>query len=596
MVDGSKGSQGSSPSGSDREAEPPPDRCGYEWPADCERITDEPDSAVGQFSCVRPPLSDADRCVWHADPAASDAKTAEALRNARISDVFQGLTTPSVNVFDGADLSGMDLEGIQFAEARLPGADLSGADLSGAVLRRAALSEAVLRRAALSEADLGYANLSRATLRGAALSEANLRKTDLSRATLRSAVLSRANLRKANLSGADFGYANLSEADLWDAKLLEANLRKTDLSGAVLRGAALSGAFLGEAALSGADLGEADLSGADLGEADLSEADLGEADLSEADLGEADLSGANLREADLSGVDLGDTDLSGATLRGAALSGANLQKADLSGAVLGNADLSGAVLGGVTFVDADLSGASLDEVWIADASLRNAEVNTDTSFGVPSVAEQRADETAEAVFDWWGVCWLRGLTRVGLGRFDPDQVEQLEEAAQGYRLLEQLRRETALPPASALPVQEKHAERKLAAARGGRALVSWARLALARWITLYGESPYRIVATSLVTILAFGLGYHVIGGIDASRPATPEDPLGSMLTGLPGGLSAPALSFVSDLYFSTITFTTISYAAKPVTVTTQAMAALESGLGAVLLALLVAVTARRLTR
>ena len=119
------------------------------------------------------------------------------MKTIEIKNRWNGSVIRTVEVEDGADLSGADLSG----------ADLSGADLSGADLRRANLSGADLRRADLSGADPRRANLS-----GADLSGANLRRADLRRANLSGADLSGADLSGADLSGANLSDVHISES------------------------------------------------------------------------------------------------------------------------------------------------------------------------------------------------------------------------------------------------------------------------------------------------------------------------------------------------------------------------------------------------
>lgn len=120
-------------------------------------------------------------------------------------------------------------------------ADLSRVNLSGMNLYRAILSEADLSGADLSRANLSDATLSGANLSGANLSGADLTGVQLDRANLSSADLSGARLKHADLTGADFSGANL-----FDANLTEANLR----------GALLAGAHLGYTSLNDLDLSE----------------------------------------------------------------------------------------------------------------------------------------------------------------------------------------------------------------------------------------------------------------------------------------------------------------------------------------------------
>lgn len=124
----------------------------------------------------------------------------------------------------GANLSGMDLSGVNLA-----GADLSEADLSGANLSWADLSEAYLFKSNLSHANLEGiyiegSNLLESNLQGAYLSWAHLGGANLSRANL-----TNANLAKANLSGVNLSWTNVSNSDLTNANLSSAKLINTNL-------------------------------------------------------------------------------------------------------------------------------------------------------------------------------------------------------------------------------------------------------------------------------------------------------------------------------------------------------------------------------
>ena len=98
-------------------------------------------------------------------------------------------------------------------------------------------------------------------LQRAELFRVNLRETCLTEANLQKAHLAWANLRGANLHGADLQRANLFYANLQEADLHVANLKKADLTGATFQAAYLSGANLKGTNLSGAKLQGADLCG-----------------------------------------------------------------------------------------------------------------------------------------------------------------------------------------------------------------------------------------------------------------------------------------------------------------------------------------------
>ena len=118
--------------------------------------------------------------------------------------------------------------------AQLSGVNLSGLNLGGAELWRADLSNALLigtdfNWAYLMDADLSNSNLTSANFYFAGLTGANL---------------TNANLTSASLINAGLDGANLVDANLSDANLSDANLSGADLSGADLSGATLNGATM----------------------------------------------------------------------------------------------------------------------------------------------------------------------------------------------------------------------------------------------------------------------------------------------------------------------------------------------------------------
>lgn len=129
----------------------------------------------------------------------------------------------------------VDAGGRVFDGLDVRGATLSGLDLRAFSFREADLSDANLRGANLSGADLNFADLSDANL-----NDTNLSGAILSGANLRHAVLFNADLTDADLFGADLRGAHLVDADLRGADLTDTDFFDTDLRGADLRGADLS--------------------------------------------------------------------------------------------------------------------------------------------------------------------------------------------------------------------------------------------------------------------------------------------------------------------------------------------------------------------
>jgi uncharacterized protein YjbI with pentapeptide repeats len=149
----------------------------------------------------------------------------------------------------GADLRGMNLDGIFLSSAHL-----KDVDLREATLRSARMNEAYLRNARLDKADLTECELEGANLNEASLNGACLRNAIVYRAGLNGASLAHADLRETGFSGADLSFADLTGADLRGAALNGAALREADLTNADLTGADLSWAQLVETRLDGARL------------------------------------------------------------------------------------------------------------------------------------------------------------------------------------------------------------------------------------------------------------------------------------------------------------------------------------------------------
>ncbi|MCP4696566.1 MAG: pentapeptide repeat-containing protein [Gammaproteobacteria bacterium] len=131
-----------------------------------------------------------------------------------------------------ANLCGVKLKEIYYANADLSRADLRCADLRGAKLLKAKLHRTSLDYADLSNADLSWSDFSNAYLFHAKLHSADLGEANLNKANLDDAALTGANLRFADLSHArlqrtDLSHADLYYADLTGSLLHHAHLEKT---------------------------------------------------------------------------------------------------------------------------------------------------------------------------------------------------------------------------------------------------------------------------------------------------------------------------------------------------------------------------------
>jgi len=531
-------------------------RCGYEWPADCERV-DETDRPITQWCCIRDTVDDADRCVWHVDPEETDGKTLEALREETVPDAIAAQISGVTEYLNGALLQDIELP--------------EGADI---------LANTPLRGANLTNANLKNADLTDAYLEKADLTNANLKNADLTDTYLKNADLTNANLEKANLTNATLSSADLTDTYLKNADLTDAYLEKADLTDAYLEKADLTDASLNSADLSDANLLLADLSSANLTDAYFKNTTLENADLTDAYLEKADLTNANLLLADLSSANLFYSDLTNTNLLMANLTDANLKNVALTGAYLEKADLT----------NTNLRGADLSHVALYQTTLEGVNIDEGTEAQPPSLWERRADSSAEAgLFGRWGIRRLRALHR---SRSDPSE---LQKAERQYRRFERLYRESDLGQDPALEVQEKHARRKRALAAGELGL--WLRRAFSRWVLGYGLMIRPVLGVMLAVIAVCTVLYPFIGIADTSvGTSTAETAVVTYETVPPSASMDTVRTLGQSLYFSTITFSTLGYANVAPVGWARAVATVESFVGALSMAYLVSVLSRRAIR
>lgn len=352
-------------------------------------------------------------------------------------------------------------------------------------------------------------------------------------------------LDRAVLRGLDLrDRISFADCRLIEADFSETNLFDADLAGANLRGATLADANLEHATLSGVEAPESKFQRADLTNATVKDAVFRGAAFTDAKLHSAKLHNTEFRQADFDGAVLVNSKLPGADLSNGYLSECNLRGATLTDAVLERAIMTRANLFGATFTGAKLYGAVLADV----------QLDTQTTFG---------DHYTDS--------------------YDPDK------AAWMYRQLEQVFRENAFPErAREAYFNRKDLRRQQHWAEGdyGQAVLAAGYGATMR----YGESPGRVVGISVTTVVVSALLYPLSGltvekanASSATLIAYPFDSVG-VLTGLG-----------KSLYFSMITFTTLGYGDVQPLGFGEALATLESFLGALLMALLVFVLGRRAT-
>lgn len=288
-------------------------------------------------------------------------------------------------------------------------------------------------------------------------------------------------------------------------------------------------------------------------------------------LHELDLSNANFTDATLRDVNLEASELTKARLFGADLRGCRLHSAVLTDSRIDDRTRFLGAPGATPF-----SAVELVRFWDKPRCVY------DPAYAGASVGESTADQRNRAKSTYRAIEELAGAaSRPGLqsmcfvNRQDVHRRTYRDELRTGHRQNGQ---------AGQANSAAGHRPARNALYRVSK-VFQWGRAELSRLTLLYGESPWRIIATGLVVVLVFALLYP-LGGLEPAEgtPVTYETIA-----------EQPALVFDS-IYFSTLTFTTLGMGDYQPNGIAQVLATLQTALGAVLIALLVFVFGRRTAR
>lgn len=275
-------------------------------------------------------------------------------------------------------------------------------------------------------------------------------------------------------------------------------------------------------------------------------------------------------------LSLDETRFDGADLTDAIFTETNLCRANFESALMSRAVIS----------HADLRGAKLSGTVLGDVR-----IDENTQFlGHPSDDNDSSPHTLSAI--------RSRPTCVYDPAYEEDNVHaNVDRAKSVYGALEELGRKHARSRLQARSlVRRKDLQKEDywddATAEGASleerliAGFRWSRAKVAQGIFLYGESPWRIIGWSLATIFGFALLFPLGGWMrpEGGDPITYEQ-IGTNL-----------IEFGNSVYYSTLTFTALGFGDFRPVGFGRVLTTIETGLGAVLLALLVFVLGRRAAR
>lgn len=253
-----------------------------------------------------------------------------------------------------------------------PGGEISLDQLMERIQRKESLEEAELSNLDLTGVDLSHMNLRGAVLERVLLRKANLAHADLSGATLVGLDIQDADCRWADFTEADLADSLLIRSDFSEAVMRDADLMRADVRKACLEKVVAEGADFAEADLSCATFREADLTGADLSFCRLHHTDFSNANLTDASLEsawgrniQADAARVDMIKA--AGVNFSDGNFINIAGRETVWEGGEFFGCNFSKARLAGAEFSSAYLGWSKFHATDLTDAVFDEASLVHA-------------------------------------------------------------------------------------------------------------------------------------------------------------------------------------------------------------------------------------
>lgn len=398
-----------------------------------------------------------------------------------------------------------------------------------------------------SECTLHYAEFDGAYLEGADFSEsvggytsfkgANICHTSFHNAVYYSSDFSESNAQSVNASEASFTDCDFSEGPV-DGSFREADLMWCDLSDCEI-GIDFSGGRL-----AGVDFSRSLLSNCNLKFVSGSHCDFSEARVGRANFSYSDMAHSNFESASISDCMFWETDLENCTFSGASVSGTDFRRSDLYGSLF-----------------------------------ENLQVDSSTKFGDHYLKPDRPLFNVESIISL-NELWASKVTDHG----GESQSRLLEKRAWTLQALEDIFRRNSRHEA----MRRVYLLRKENERERDRMESNWAGWLFAtgsKYFAGYGEKPMSIIYSSAFTIVLFALGYTIAGGVVAND------------IGPIGGVGQDVSELITNLYFSSMTFTGLGYGdLQPATWSVRILSTIEAILGALLTALLIFVLGRRTVR
>lgn len=524
----------------------------------CAHVTadDAAPSELGGVSCWRKTWGGTDYCIWHAkesDKPTDKLADARLNRPERIDEAY--LST--VGLDDEIDFENCTLWKADFT------ARLSDANFAGCYLRGADFSGSRIEGADFIDSQANHTEFQNIGGRDSHFTDASLVKADFSTEHKVSTGLASADFDGADLFDASFQNTYLQQADFSDSRLTHVSFVDAEPEQADFDGADVRNADFTHSKLDGAYFADARIS---------TSTDFGDIVAYEriADRRSENSSPRAKVLLDFHRLISNITYSPYLWLRRKFDSQSDQLRHRLPLAILSHYSRLLSALPGRPHINRD-----------RDLSNSASELTSDTDKGIFQSGVRYIQRGTRAAWRFYN----RLSPEIAFRSSDKRDLEAAERTYRNYQTI--LEGTPQKDKQIDFSVREKVVRRKLAWSSGDR--WKWLRLALSRWVTKHGESPWRVGFISAGIIGAFTVLYPRYGLVmqKSGQDATP----------ISYNASSELWTTLGDsLYFSVVAFSTLGYGDIQPTGFAEYLAIAETLLGSVMIALLVFVLGRKATQ
>lgn len=413
------------------------------------------------------------------------------------------------------------------------------------------------------------------------------------------------SFKNCTLHSAVFDGARLEGTDFEGIEAIEASFKHSDSSHSIFRDSLLIGCDFSDSNMQiisarGASIVDCDFSKTHV-DGDLRDVDMMDTNFSQAEKGPGDFTGARVHNVDFSQsvmygwkfqfVDGYGNDFSDCAIWDSEISYSGMEASDFTRSELSDVTIISSNLERSEFSGSNITSSDFRETDLYGCLFQNTQLDRASRFGSHYLKTERPPIRASDITEL-NPLWEGKVNNWG----GENRKHLLEKRIWTLQAIEDLLTANSQGNrARDVYIKRKNSQRKLKSLSGKWTNVSWIFSLASALVMGYGEKPFRVISSSIVTIFIFSLVFYYTGGVISEE--FPPIISKANICLFDQNVYRYVNEYLTSLYFSGMTFSSLGYGdLQPATWEVRAFATVESFLGALFMALLVFVLGRRTTR